>query len=798
MKPPPPPPPPRPPSSIPLPPPPPPSLLTESTKSALLSTLSQYSIDEYFDEFQANLNAQPVDEGPKQPIKKTPFQLKKEAEEAKKKQNEEDAARALEEFTASFETDTIAFGHRSIVAKTWVKGGAVQKNNSEIVQLDSSGAKEKDDDEGDSFYRPHLKLKDQFGSSASKPPIQPPSSSTTTGKKRQLDAFLQELKQHHEESPSQRQRISHSSENLPSSSFTSNMDRANDPDSISCNLFLGNLHPSTTEHTLLEQFGVYGPIASVKIMWPRSREEMERGRNSAFVGFMTRRDAEDALLDVQAGKVVDGRKLHVGWSKPMVIPAQPIYVGSKNEVQTSALGSATTEPISDGPHPFSAKRNPLNGNRLEIQVQVPSNRETLFRIHRTIEFVILHGPTFEAAVMGKERNNPGFSFLFDHSSPDHVYYRWKLFSLLHGDAKRSGWNEEPFVMFEESGIYWIPPRLAFEEEADDQDSKNNNETDTDDSSDSDAEEAPRRKKKKQPTFQPRHLTRLHTRLRNLSLPSRTQIASLMLFTMRHAPQNHTLLAQTISESMTHYATPLLPHKLSRLYLVSDILHNCASVQGGWKLRAALCDRLPKVFEHFGDCWKGIEARLRAEQWKRGVLGVVGVWERWSLFEPGVLEALRKGFEDGCLGVVDVSRGKEVKEESGDEEDVDGVPMSGTSTVEVEVSVATGFKPIGTVEPAKKPRVSRFDRVDEPGIRGVGLSPTASKFVPATSTTSGFVPAASSNASKSLAGFVAATPASVPLSRPVPSDISTVPPPVKKTTRVVAGAASVFQDDDDDD
>ncbi|ORY13333.1 hypothetical protein BCR33DRAFT_731769 [Rhizoclosmatium globosum] len=702
------------PSSIPLPPPPPPSLLTESTKSALLSTLSQYSIDEYFDEFQANLNAQPVDEGPKQPIKKTPFQLKKEAEEAKKKQNEEDAARALEEFTASFETDTIAFGHRSIVAKTWVKGGAVQKNNSEIVQ--------------DSFYRPHLKLKDQFGSSASKPPIQPPSSSTTTGKKRQLDAFLQELKQHHEESPSQRQRISHSSENLPSSSFTSNMDRANDPDSISCNLFLGNLHPSTTEQTLLEQFGVYGPIASVKIMWPRSREEMERGRNSAFVGFMTRRDAEDALLDVQAGKVVDGRKLHVGWSKPMV--------------QTSALGSAPTEPISDGPHPFSAKRNPLNGNRLEVQVQVPSNRETLFRIHRTIEFVILHGPTFEAAVMGKERNNPGFSFLFDHSSPDHVYYRWKLFSLLHGDAKRSGWNEEPFVMFEESGIYWIPPRLAFEEEADDQDSKNNNETDTDDSSDSDAEEAPRRKKKKQPTFQPRHLTRLHTRLRNLSLPSRTQIASLMLFTMRHAPQNHTLLAQTISESMTHYRRHSF-HTNCRDSTSCLTSHNCASVKR-MKLRAALCGPLPK---------RGYGLAVEA-----GVLGVVGVWERWS-------------FEDGCLGVVDVSRVRN-EEESGDEEDVDGFQLRLDSN-------------FGTVEPAKKPRVSRLTalmtRYSRVGCRH------SFKFVPATSTIL-ICSRGVFECLKVVSGFVAATPASVPLSRPVPSDISTVPPPVRKRL-------DVFQDDD---
>lgn len=49
------------------------------------------------------------------------------------------------------------------------------------------------------------------------------------------------------------------------------------------------------EEMLCKEFGKYGPLASVKIMWPRTDEERCRTSNRAFVAFMTRRDAERAL-----------------------------------------------------------------------------------------------------------------------------------------------------------------------------------------------------------------------------------------------------------------------------------------------------------------------------------------------------------------------------------------------------------------------------------------------------------------------------------------------------------------------
>ena len=49
------------------------------------------------------------------------------------------------------------------------------------------------------------------------------------------------------------------------------------------------------EQDLCELFGKYGPLASVKIMYPRTDEERAKKRHTGFVGFMKRSDAEDAF-----------------------------------------------------------------------------------------------------------------------------------------------------------------------------------------------------------------------------------------------------------------------------------------------------------------------------------------------------------------------------------------------------------------------------------------------------------------------------------------------------------------------
>lgn len=67
-------------------------------------------------------------------------------------------------------------------------------------------------------------------------------------------------------------------------------------DPFTTNLYVGNLAPTTTEERLCEIFGVFGPVNSAKVMWPRTEEERARKRNCGFVSFVHRADAEDALV----------------------------------------------------------------------------------------------------------------------------------------------------------------------------------------------------------------------------------------------------------------------------------------------------------------------------------------------------------------------------------------------------------------------------------------------------------------------------------------------------------------------
>lgn len=61
-----------------------------------------------------------------------------------------------------------------------------------------------------------------------------------------------------------------------------------DGDGSTTNLYVGNLAPDLNEEILKREFGRFGPVASVKIMWPRDEDQIKRGSNVGFVAFMVR------------------------------------------------------------------------------------------------------------------------------------------------------------------------------------------------------------------------------------------------------------------------------------------------------------------------------------------------------------------------------------------------------------------------------------------------------------------------------------------------------------------------------
>ncbi len=108
------------------------------------------------------------------------------------------------------------------------------------------------------------------------------------------------------------------------STFSSAEIYSQEPPSVSTNLYVGNLHPETNEQELTQLFETYGPIHSVKIMWPRSAEERQRQRNCGFINFKTRHEAEEALKRLQ-DRECRGHRLVIEWGKPVHVRASRWY-----------------------------------------------------------------------------------------------------------------------------------------------------------------------------------------------------------------------------------------------------------------------------------------------------------------------------------------------------------------------------------------------------------------------------------------------------------------------------------------
>ena len=89
-------------------------------------------------------------------------------------------------------------------------------------------------------------------------------------------------------------------------------------------------------------------------------------------------------------------------------------------------------------------------------------------------------------------------------------------------------------------------------------------------------------------------------------------------------------------------------KLIALYVISDILSasSTAGARNAWKFRQLFESgfKAQKTFEHLGKLDKELAwGRLKAEQWKRKVGVVFGIWEGWSVFSSEVHEELKRSF-----------------------------------------------------------------------------------------------------------------------------------------------------------
>jgi U2-associated protein SR140 len=256
-------------------------------------------------------------------------------------------------------------------------------------------------------------------------------------------------------------------------------------------------------------------------MWPRTAEERIRNRHTGFVCFMTRQDAEDAMMTCNETDPFNvGRKLMMRWGKNVKkivkrgtggIPIAPIEKQQKRKHQqtehpaikdNASAQCKETETIqldqgglkmSVSPPKFLVPSLTETNVYKTIRVQIPSNPQRAKFISTVASFVAKDGYQLERLILTKESvasacgpNDTSlslsivdneFDFLlypiglgdpkdetYQRRVNEHQFYKWRVYSFCHGDTYHQ-WHQEPFVMFQPDGCIWVPPTIIDEEAA---------------------------------------------------------------------------------------------------------------------------------------------------------------------------------------------------------------------------------------------------------------------------------------------------------------------------------------------
>uniref|UniRef100_A0A8C3R7Q1 U2 snRNP associated SURP domain containing n=1 Tax=Cyanoderma ruficeps TaxID=181631 RepID=A0A8C3R7Q1_9PASS len=597
---------------------------------------------------------------------------KKEQEELKKKEDEKAAAEIYEEFLAAFE------GGDGNKVKTFVRGGIVNASKEEHETDEKRGK----------IYKPSSRFSDQKNQpsqpSNEKPPSllmietkKPPLKKGEKEKKKSnLELFKEELKQIQEERDERHKTKGRLSRFEPPQSDSDGQRRSMDApsrrnrssgvlddyapgshdvgDPSTTNLYLGNINPQMNEEMLCQEFGRFGPLASVKIMWPRTDEERARERNCGFVAFMNRRDAERALKNLN-GKMIMSFEMKLGWGKAVPIPPHPIYI-------PPSMMEHTLPPPPSG-LPFNAQPRerlknpnapmlppPKNKEDFEktlsqaiVKVVIPTERNLLALIHRMIEFVVREGPMFEL-----------FSLLL-------------MFCIL-GDAPTK-WRTEDFRMFK-NGSFWRPPPLnpylhGMSEEQE--------------------TEAFVEEPNKKGALKEEQRDKLEEILRGLT-PRKNDIGDAMVFCLNNAEAAEEIV-DCITESLSILKTPL-PKKIARLYLVSDVLYNSsAKVANASYYRKFFETKLCQIFSDLNATYRTIQGHLQSENFKQRVMTCFRAWEDWAIYPEPFLIKLQNIF----LGLVNIMEDKETEEVPDDldgapiEEELDGAPLEDVDGIPIDAA-----------------------------------------------------------------------------------------------------------------
>ena len=171
-------------------------------------------------------------------------------------------------------------------------------------------------------------------------------------------------------------------------------------------------------------------------------------------------------------------------------------------------------------------------------------------------------------------------------------------------------------------------------------------------------------------------------VKNLT-PERKSISEAMIFCIENADK-----AEEISDYLNESILTLinddeeknvLSKSLSRLYLISDVLHNCsAKIANVANYRRRLELVLPKVFENLNKILSSIDSKMKSESFKHKVIVCIKAWQCWAVYPDTYLNSLRDTFlevKTKVVSLVNVDVNDDSSNSSNtDSDDVDGVPL----------------------------------------------------------------------------------------------------------------------------
>ena len=147
--------------------------------------------------------------------------------------------------------------------------------------------------------------------------------------------------------------------------------------------------------------------------------------------------------------------------------------------------------------------------------------------------------------------------------------------------------------------------------------------------------------------------KLEEMLRNLTT-ERKSIAKAMIWCIENSEKAEEIV-ECIAESLTLAETPL-NKKIARLYLMSDILHNCCvKITNVHYYRKGFETHLSNIFDHLNQVWQNIDGKMKSESFKQKVLNCIRAWEDSTLYPNEFLVKLQNTF----LGLVQ-SKAKDVQ------------------------------------------------------------------------------------------------------------------------------------------